>query len=58
MSQGSGATEHVHTRPNKKLRTRRKIRDELVHPFYLTLSCPDSKYLTQLRVAELGCRTL
>lgn len=46
--------EHVHTRPNKKLRTRRKIRDELVHPFYLTLSCPDSKYLTQLRVVELA----
>ena len=51
---GSDATEHAHTKPNKKLRTRRKIRDGLAHPFYLTLSCPDSKYLTQLRVVELA----
>jgi len=53
-SQESDATEHVYVRPNKKLRTRWKIRDELVHPLYLALSCPDSKYLTQLRIVELA----
>ena len=33
-SQESNATEYMYIRPNKKLRTRWKIRDELVHPLY------------------------